>query len=408
MKAIVASFSLTKEVWHRLSARVRGGNGKTRGLSLSLVETPEPGLISSQWVKVRTIMSGVSDMDEALVVNQDLSPFGAFISFPFVPGNENLGIITETGDDVRGIEPGERVVIDPLLSCERRGVEPLCPSCARGEPSSCRNFAAGILGPGIMIGACRDTSGGWADSFVAHATQVRAIPHSMESDQAILIPEFTRAVRAVLRHPPGAGDRVIIVGAGSLGLLTMHTLRILGHANRVTVVAEYPFEGESAHKLGASEVVTGVAPATVYEEVADLVGGVVRYPEVGRVTMQGGADLVYETTGHRRCVEDALSFTGEGKKLVLMGISEPSGLDLTSLWFKGVQLRGTVFSGTETYHGEITNTFDIAMDLAAQHGLPHHEIVTHRIHIQDYQKAFQALAYRSTSKAIKVVFQHVV
>lgn len=408
MNAIVASFSLTREMWHRLSSRVRGGNGRARGLSLSLVESPEPGLISSQWVKIRTIMSGVSDMDEALILNQDLSPFGAFLSFPFVPGNENLGIVTDAGADVHGIEPGERVVVDPVLSCERRGVEPLCPSCARGEPSCCRNFAAGILGPGIMIGACRDTSGGWADSFVAHATQVHPIPPSMESDQAILVPEFTRAVRAVLRHPPGPGDRVIIVGAGSLGLLTMHTIRVLGHRNQVTLVAEHSFEAESAQKLGASEVVTEVTPGAMYEEVADLVGGAVRYPEVGRVTMQGGADLVYETTGHKRCMEDALSFTGEGKKLVLMGISEPSGLDLTSLWFKGVQIRGTVFSGTENYQGEITSTFDIAMDLAEHHGLPYKEIVTHKVRLLDYQKAFQALAYRSTSKAIKVVFQHVV
>lgn len=197
MKAILANFSLGKEVWGRVRSKILHQERVPQGLTLQSAEVPEPTLVSHQWVRVRAIMSGISGMDEAMILHHDPSPLGAFLSFPFVPGNENLGIVTEVGEEVQGIEPGERVVVDPLLSCRPRQVQPPCPSCSRGEPSSCRNFAKGVIGPGMMIGACRDTSGGWGDYFIAHQSQVRRLPQNMESDQAILVPEFARAVRAV-------------------------------------------------------------------------------------------------------------------------------------------------------------------------------------------------------------------
>lgn len=408
MKAIVADFSLGKEVWSRLRAKLFGTKNRSRGLSLNLVEMPEPKLVAPDWVKIRTIVSGISDMDEGMILSNALSPFAAFVSFPFVPGNENLGLVTDVGSDVKGIEPGERVVLTPLLSCEPRGVEPLCPSCSRGEPTACRNFGDGVIGPGVMIGACRDTAGGWGDTFIAHQSQVRPIPQNLESEQAILVPEFTRALRAVLQHPPASEDRVLIVGAGSLGLLTLRALRLLGHEVETTVIAQHSFQADPARRFGASAVIGGAGPGRTYEEVADHVDGQVRYPEVGRITMGGGADLVFETTGHAVTIGDAISFTGEGKKLVLMGVNQPVGLDITPLWFKGIQLRGTLFSGTEHYKGEITSTFDVAMDLLSLHGLPAAEMVTHKFPLEHHLAAFSALADRSGAKALKVVFQHVV
>lgn len=408
MKAILADFSLGREVWGRVRATILRREDASYALSLQPAEVPEPTLVASQWVRVRTIMSGISDMDEALILHHDPAPFGAFLSFPFIPGNENLGIVTEVGDDVRGIEPGERVVVDPVLSCRPRQVQPPCPSCSRGEPSACRNFAKGVVGPGIMIGACRDTSGGWADSFIAHQSQVRRLPHTMESDQAVLVPEFARAVRAVLQHPPAAGDRVIVMGAGSLGLLTLEALQMLGFRANIAVVGEHSFEVDVVRNLSEAEVVLANNPVTAYEEVAAFVNGTVRYAEAGRITLEGGADLVYETTGLRDRIGDAMRFTGEGKRVVLMGINEPSGFDMTPLWFKSVKICGTLFSGRDSLGGEMRETFDIAMDLAAEHGLPVSELVTHRFRLEEYERAFAALTDRAGSRAIKVLFQHVV
>ena len=94
--------------------------------------------------------------------------------------------------------------------------------------------------------------------------------------------------------------------------------------------------------------------------------------------------------------------------MVLMGLAHPSGLDMSPVWFKSVQVFGTVFSGVETHNGEITNTFDVAMDMVAQNGLQYEDLITHRFKLADYRLALETVADPSSNKAIKAVFQHVV
>lgn len=408
MKAILVDFSLGKEAWDKIRSKFMKPAPGQGVFSIRLVEVEEPPLLAKSWVKIRTIMAGVSDLDEGLLVSDDPYAFGSFISFPFTPGNEVLGIVTETGDDAHGLELGERVVINPVLSCEPRAIEPLCPSCSRGEPSSCRNFSKGALSPGALIGACKDTSGGWGDYVIAHKSQVRKVPSSMDSDQAILTPEFARALRAVMTHPPDPGDRVIVMGGGSLGLLTLQALRVLGHDVSALLVVEHPFQAATAKALGHQSVIIKLGPGEAYEEVADFVGASVHYPAFGRIHMEGGAAIVYETTGRRVLVEDALRFATEGGKVVMLGMNQLAGFDMAPLWFKNIRVCGTTFSGTETYNGEITNTFDLALDLASRDELPYKELVTHRFALEDYKSALSAIADRASSKALKTIFQHVV
>jgi len=408
MKAIAANFSLGKEAWDRVRAKLWRRGEESHGISLDLVEIPEPALAGPQWVRVRTIMSAISDMDEGLVLFHDMSPFGAFLSFPFVPGSENVGIVTDMGKDVDGIDLGQRVVVNPMLSCSPRGIHPLCPSCARGEPSNCLNFAKGDVGPGTMIGACQDTGGGWSDAFIAHKSQIRPIPDDMDTDHALLVPELTRAIKAVLRYPPAPGDRVIVLGAGSLGLSTLLAIKMLGHDPRILVVAELAFEAELAKQFFGAEVVLKHGPGTPYEDVADFVQGVVRYPKLGRVTLEGGADVVYETTGLTENVEDAMRFTGEGKRLALVGIRQATELDAAPLWCKGIKVSAVGFSGRQFHDGEMKETFDIAMSLVQGVPMPLEEFITHRFKMEEWRQAFNLLANRATGKAVKAIFQHVV
>jgi threonine dehydrogenase-like Zn-dependent dehydrogenase len=408
MKALTANFSLKREAWDRVRNRIMRGNREGHGISLELVETTEPALVSPHWVRIRSILSGISVMDEAMILNHDTSSFGSFLTFPFVPGNENVGIVTEVGGEVENFELGERVVVDPLLSCEPRQVDPFCPSCSDGRPSCCRSLAKGIVGPGMLIGGCRDTAGGWGDSFIAHKSQLRPIPNDMDMDHAVLVPEFARAVKAVLQNPPGPGDRVIVMGARSLGLLTLLALTMLGFHARVLVIAEHPYEMNLVRRLADMEAVLTRGPGTAYQEVAEFVDGEVHYPKMGRITLEGGADLVYETTGNADQIEDAMRFTGEGKRLVCVALRRTSGFDISPLWFKGIRISGVGFSGKEFYDGKMMHTLDTAIDLALRHSLPTGEIITHRFGQQEHRQAFATLENRSANKAVKAIFQHVV
>jgi threonine dehydrogenase-like Zn-dependent dehydrogenase len=408
MKALLANYSLGREVWDRFKSKFRKQADGSHAVSIELAHVPEPTLVGPQWVKIRSILSGISSMDEGLFLRHDPSVFAPFLSFPFIPGNEVMGIVTDMGDRVEGVELGQRVVVNPLLSCEPRGVTPLCPSCSSGHPSACRSFSKGSVGPGVAIGACADVGGGWGDELLAHSSQVRAIPPEIESEQAILAPEFTRAVRAVLQFPPKPGDRVMVMGAGSLGLLTLIAIRALGHNPDMIVVAEHSFEADLVRSISNATVVMAHAAGASYEEVAAFVKGTVRYPEVGRLTIEGGADIVYETTGMQDRMEDAIRFVGERKQLVLMNPTHTLGFDMAPLWLKQVKMHGTLFSGRESYEGQTRETFDVAMELLASASLPVNDIITHRVRMEDFRQGLSTLADRSTSKAVKVVLTHVV
>jgi threonine dehydrogenase-like Zn-dependent dehydrogenase len=408
MKALLANFSIGREVLGRVRSMLRPGGNGTPALSLELTDIPHPVLLSPDWVRIRTIMSGISDLDVGLLSGGNPGALGSVMSFPFVPGNENLGIVIEAGDNVEGIEIGQRVIVNPVLSCEPRAVDPVCTSCAAGYPSRCRNFAQGLLTPGMVIGTCRDTAGGWADSFIAHRSQIRAIPHSVESDEAILIPEFARAVHAVLQHRPEPEDRVLVCGGGSLGLLMLHALKALELGSRPIFVTEEPFEAEIAQRLFPADCVVRLGAGSAYEEIAELLEARVRYPEIGRLTLEGGADLVFETRGAKTSLEDAVNFTGEGKRLVLTSMRGAGHIDASPLLFKDILARAVSFTGMTTYNGSRASSFDIAMEPDILNGIPYAEIITHRFKADQFKDVLPVLTDRSASKAIKAIFQHVV
>jgi L-iditol 2-dehydrogenase len=95
-----------------------------------------------------------------------------FVSFPFTIGHEIVGGITEAGSQVNGLKKGDQVVIDPILSCESRGIQHPCPPCLNGDYSLCVNKNKGNLSPSLLIGACRDTGGGWSSYIVVNKSQV--------------------------------------------------------------------------------------------------------------------------------------------------------------------------------------------------------------------------------------------
>lgn len=408
MKALVAGFSVGREVWGKLKSRVLGQESTSKGLTLEFTEAPEPLIVSSQWLKIRAVMAGISDLDESLILHSDPAPYGPSLTFPFIPGNENLGIVTEAGSAVQGIDAGDRVVVNPLLSCVSREIDPICPMCRKGAPASCANFSEGVIGPGMIIGGCSGASGGWADSFIAHQSQVRLIPHEMESDQAVMIPEFTRALRAVCNHPPAKDETVLINGAGSLGLLAVMALKGMGYDNRIILVAHSPEEAEMAENIGDTEIVISSGPGLAYEKIGALLDAKPLYPEVGKVSMQGGADLVYETTGLSLGMEDAVAFTTEGGRMVMMAIRESWGFSAPTLWRKDIRIHSSSFSGLEYVDGESLETFDLAMKMANEKNLPINKLITHRFNLDQFKEAFELIGDKKSHGSLKVIFQHVV
>ena len=102
----------------------------TSGAScIRLAEIDEPQLPTPDWVKIKTRLSGICGSDLATITAKGSPYFSPFTSTPFVLGHEVVGEIAEVGEGVEGYTVGDRIVIEPVLSCEIRGIEPGCHQC---------------------------------------------------------------------------------------------------------------------------------------------------------------------------------------------------------------------------------------------------------------------------------------
>jgi L-iditol 2-dehydrogenase len=197
-------------------------------------EVPEPALPGPQWVKIKTRYGGICGSDMSTIFLKDSPALSAFVSFPFTLGHENVGVIAEVGDQVKGFAPGERVVAEPLLPCATRGIEEPCEFCQRGEFSLRQNFAEGNLSPGFSIGTCRDTGGSWSPCFVAHRSQLFAVPEKVSDENALMVEPFSVTLHAVIRNYPKDDDTVLVLGAGVVGLCTVAALWTRGASPKRT------------------------------------------------------------------------------------------------------------------------------------------------------------------------------
>lgn len=366
---------------------------------LRVQNLPRQPLPATNWVRVRNRLSGISGRDLHLLYG-DGDPFAAPAALPGhsyrYPGNEVIGEVIEAGEDVQYIAVGDRVALAYGPNCLTAGVQPLCRSCANGNYALCER--ADLPGP-YPVG------GGWSEEMLVHEQQLFAIAPAITDEQAVMLEPTAIALHAVLHYPPRAGDRVLIIGAGALGLLLLQVVRTLAPRAEVSVMARYPYQVEQATRLGATHI--------IYRQ--DSYGKVQRATEahlyqglLGNKMLLGGYDVIFDTIGTRKTIHDALRWTRAGGALVLSGMNMyMMQIDLTPIWHQEVKLLGSLEHGTEQWplgSNSHSSTFSIAAELIEQ-GLLHPErMITHRFALNDYRQALTAAMYKEQSLTIKGVF----
>ncbi len=374
---------------------------------LSLVqyrEVPEPQLPGPDWAKVKVRYGGICASDVGMIRLKEspaLSPFG---SERFTIGHENVGTLVEVGEQVEGFSVGERVVADPVLACAPRGIDPPCKACQEGQFSRCENIAGGNLSRGIQIGACADTGGSWSPYFVAHRSQLFHVPNSVSDENAILVDAFCSALHPVIRNLPDDEDTVLIIGAGTIGICALAALRALGSRARVIVLARYSFQGELARRYGADEVVYSDKGGKYYTALAELVGGKLFQPVLGKPVMIGGADVTYDCIGSEASVRDALWLTRAGGTIVQIGLGSTGKIDWTPLWFKELTMKGTLCSGLEEYQGQRVRCYQLALDFMAQGKVDLSPLLTHTFRLDDYRRALAMNMNKSRHQMVHSAF----
>jgi threonine dehydrogenase-like Zn-dependent dehydrogenase len=370
---------------------------------LELHRFAAPELRGPAWARLRPTLAGICGTDLALLTGHASPILSPFASFPAVLGHEVVAVVEEAGK-ASGVVPGQRVVVDPVISCAVRDLEP-CGQCRDGHPSLCERAADGALSPGMLIGYCRDLPGGWSDAMQAHASQLHAVPDALSDEVAVLIEPFSVALHAVLAGPPRPGDRVLVIGGGTLGLCTLAALRLIRPATRVTILVRHAVQATMAERLGAVSVRRDTGDGALRAAESDA-GARRHQPIVGGPVLTGGFDQVYDCVGSRRSLDAGLRGTAARGRLALVGgPGEIGALDWTLAWTRELHIDGSyVYAGEAGLPGN-PHTFDEATRLLTERSdLPLGELVTHRFGLASWRGAMRVALDRGRAGALKVVF----
>jgi 2-desacetyl-2-hydroxyethyl bacteriochlorophyllide A dehydrogenase len=259
--------------------------------------------------------------------------------------------------------PGEPVVVEPISACGA------CPRCRSGEPNLC---------PSIKILGSR-LPGGFADVVAAPRSSVYAVPKGLDLDTAVLAEPLAVAVHAVDLGRVGSGAEVLVLGAGSIGLLTAFAAARAG--GTVTMTARHPHQGEAARQLGAVRIVATDRDAVL------------------AATRDRQPDVVLETVGgDSSTIELALEAVRPGGAIVSVGLfTRP--ITLHPLRFLAKEARVTA-SMMYSRKGDRPD-FVTALAFLREEQRRLATLITHRVPLDAIARGF-AIAADKSSGALKV------
>lgn len=379
---------------------------------LKLEEVPEPTVLFPDWVVIKTRLCGLcgSDYKQVFMDFEGIdSPMATLMTLPQVMGHEVVGTIAAVGPAVREVKVGQRVVLNPWLSCAPRGITPVCEACAEGQYSLCLNFKRGRLSAGIHTGTCRDAPGGYAPYLPAHESMAIPVPEGISDEAAVLADPFSVSLHSVLRHPPRPGDIVVVYGCGTLGLCAIEILHKLFDV-RIYAITRFDHQSRLAKQLGAIEAIPWRPAEEIIERFKEITGAAEVLPPVegvpGLPMLHGarGVRVIYNTVGTPESIEVSVRIAGPRSTVVLSGVDTPGRFEWSPHYFKEINLVGSNAFGVEEWNGRRQHAMRHYFDLIRERGVDVTPIISHRFRLEEYKEAFLATHNQGESGAVKVLF----
>jgi len=396
MKALVFRNDMKRQAATKVASYARKEAFVGPFAPIRLEDVPEPTVPGPGWVICDTVVSGLcgSDTKQIFLDGARDNPITAVISFPHVLGHEAVAHRRDTG---------ERVVLNPWLSCVPRGIEPVCEACAEGLFPHCRNFTHGVLPPSIHLGNCAGAGGVHAEAFAAHESLLFTVPDDMSDDAAVLSDPASVSLHSILLAPPNPKRPVLVYGCGTLGLAAIAILRMLYPDVEVWAVARTRVSQELARKLGASQVLSS-KPDELVARVAELMHADPLVPWSGHDWLQDGPGVVYDMVGSTETVETSMRLVNTRGSVVIAGVEPPGRFEWTPLYFKELRLIGSNAFGVEEVHGVRKHAFEHYFDLVHA-GLDLTPLITHRFPLDHWGDAVMTVAKRAETGSIKVLLE---
>lgn len=273
---------------------------------------------------------------------------------PLTLGHEFAGEVVATGDIPSDLKSGDRVVVNPLISCGR------CVSCKMGFPHVCVQLR--------LIGV--DTDGSFAEFVRVSWEKVYRIPSDCSFETGALIEPIAVALHGVARSCCEVGDQVVVLGAGPIGLLLAMISKTAG-ASKVIVTEVLRYRLELAEKFGFD--VIDSSRLDVLKEVLGKTNGT-------------GADIVFEAAAVPQTASQLVSLVRPRGRIIIVGLyKQPPAIDLLTVNFKEEEIIGSrVYSERD---------FERAVHLAGSGRLHIEHLITHRLDLQNIKEGFRLLEH---------------
>ena len=285
----------------------------------------------------------------------------------FILGHECAGTVAAVGPGVTSLKPGDKVALEPGVTCGQ------CEFCKSGKYNLC---------PDVEFLATQPYHGCLMNYIVFPENMAFKLPDNMTTKEGALVEPLAVGIHAARQGNVSLGDSVVILGSGCIGLVTLLACKAFG-AGEITVVDIIPKRLEYAAKLGATNVINA-AETDVLAEIDRLTGG-------------RGADIVIETAGSVRTVEQTPYIVKRGGCIVLVGMAPKDIIEFNfaKLMAKEAEIK-TVF--------RYRNIFPHAIKAIANGTIDVSGIVTHEFSFEDTAKAFEYVI-KNKADVVKAVIR---
>lgn len=329
----------------------------TDGIKVLQTQRPTP---KEGEVLVRSTLVGICGSDTHALVGMH-----SFLKPPYVPGHEAVGTVAELGPGVEGIEVGSRVLIKPNLDCGT------CENCRAGRDNACDTLNW------IGCDPKGEHPGAMADYVLAPAKNLYELPGWVSDEEGVLVECLATPVHAVRIAGDVEGSRVLVIGVGTIGLLTVLAARRAG-AGSIAVIDLEQSKLDRALAQGADAAILA-ASAGVEEQVRKALGG--------------PADVVFDCVANEATVRQSFELVRKAGSVIVVGVpAGPFTVEVGLLQDRELRLQGSA-----AYAAKDVET---ALLIASESGIPAKGIVTAIYEMEDAPKAFAEASQNVSGKVM--------
>lgn len=307
--------------------------------------------IKEKEVLIKVKRAGICGSDNHIFNKGEIASVKA--KFPFILGHECSGQIVEIGRDVKNLKIGDRIAIEPFTNCGE------CEFCKKGQFNLCNHYH--------FLAAPPDDNGVFVEYLAHDYRHCYLLPENLSYEEGALIEPLAITIQAFERSNLEIGNPILIIGAGTIGLLTLMLVKTLG-AGKCVVIDYYDEKLEIAKKLGADFTLN------VNDE------GLL--PKAREISKGKGFPVIFDSVGKENTTMFSVELAKKGGTIVIIGLSDDkSRFVINKVVNKMLTLNGTLDFAFDS--------FEKAISLVEQNKISVTKIISHYFNFNEINKAFE-------------------